>query len=123
MRLLRRFSVAGKFMVIALLLVLPLSILVGGTLSQAQAQVGETAAERQSLDLVRPLAELVAGLCRERMATASGVPVGDLAGAIEAVDLAERRSGRSLGLHDEWPALRAELTALTAGRRSADQAG
>src|SRR5690349_15113709 len=123
MRLLRRFSVAGKFMVIALLLVLPLSILVGGTLAQARAQVGETAAERQSLDLVGPLADLVAELCRERMATAAGVPAGDLGGAIEAVDQAERRSGRRLGLHAQWLALRGELTALTSGRRSADPAG
>jgi diguanylate cyclase (GGDEF)-like protein len=127
MRLLRRFSVAGKFMAIALLLIVPLSILAAGSISTAARQVRAVGRERTGLALVRPLGHLLAGLGQARIGAVTGTDLPDLAESIAEVDAVQDRLGDPFELRTQWRSLRAEVLDLPrpAGtesgvRRSAD---
>jgi diguanylate cyclase (GGDEF)-like protein len=113
-RLLRRFAVAGKFVAIALVLLVPLSILAGQSILSAADQARVLADERQGLDLVQPLSRLVTHLYQWRIATVTGHRHTDLAADLRAVDAAEASHGEDLGVHAEWLRLRDLIASLPA---------
>lgn len=113
MRLLRRFAVAGKFFTIALVLIIPLSLLASESIMNASSRHAFSLGERCGLTLARPLTLLIADLHQWRIAAVTGRDRADLTPAIRAMDEAETTAGQRLGIHAEWLQLRHEVTALT----------
>jgi diguanylate cyclase (GGDEF)-like protein len=113
MRLMRRFPIAGRFVTIALALLVPLSIVVGALVTDAAEELRTNVTERRGLVVARPLALLVTDLHQWRIAAVTGRERPDLAAAVSAVDDAEHGIGADLGLDAEWVRLRAQVLALT----------
>jgi hypothetical protein len=116
--LLRRFAVAGKFFAIAVVLVIPLSILTGEMVLNASSELRINKRELWGVTLARPLTLLVTDLFQRRIATLAGQDPADLTVSVHAVDVAEATIGPKLGLHDDWLRLRAQVLSLKVPSRS-----
>jgi diguanylate cyclase (GGDEF)-like protein len=112
-RLMRHFAVAGKFVTIALVLLLPLSLLAGTSIQTTSEKLSLNARERHGLTLARPLVFLAADLFQWRIAAVTGRGRVDLMPATHTVDEAEAAVGQRLGVHPAWLQLRREVVALT----------
>jgi diguanylate cyclase (GGDEF)-like protein len=116
MRLMRRFGVAGRFIVIGLVLLIPLLVSVAGGWSAGSRDITFAQRERDGLRLEVPLVRLVAVLAEQvdnpaaRAGDGSGVRdqkwSGQLQQALADVDTADAAVGARLGLHAGWLALR-----------------
>ena len=123
MRLMRRFALAGKFITIALILLVPLSITTGAMLVHATDEVRVNSTGRRGLALAQPLALLVTDLYEWRIAAVTGREHPDLAAAVRAVDTVEHATGDDFGLHPDWVRLRTQVLQLErSDRPGADSA-
>lgn len=112
MRLMRRLGVAGKFLTIGLLLLVPLLVSVAGGWSAGSRDITFTQRERDGLRLTVPLVRLLAVLAErqeDRSARVSQDESAQLRAALADVDAAARTYGPRLGVHGSWPQLRDEV--------------
>lgn len=119
MRLMRRFGVAGKFITIGLLLLVPLVVSVSGGWTAASREITFAQRERDGLRMVVPLVRLVAVLA-ERVGAPpvddgtrpqrDEEPTSQLRQVVDQVDAADAAVGGRLGVHDGWVRLRAQVT-------------
>ena len=91
MRVMRRLAVAGKFGLIAVLLMLPLGISIVGSFQQSTGQITVTQREREGLRLVQPMVQLVVQLSTVRDSALKQEPIAgpwlDLAHEVDSADV------------------------------------
>jgi diguanylate cyclase (GGDEF)-like protein len=138
MRLMRRLRVGGKFVSLAVLLMIPLTVMAAGSVASDTRQIAVVRDEQDGLRLVHPLLMLVDDLCLLRISEAAGASsgsstgsaaatpsttsataTGDLGTDISQVDAADRETGERLGLRADWARLRPLLTTLAAEQAAA----
>jgi diguanylate cyclase (GGDEF)-like protein len=115
MRLMRRLGVAGKFITIGLLLLVPLLVSVSGVWTAGSRDITSAQRERDGLRVAAPLVRLLAVLAEEqeereeRSAPATRDGSLQLQAALDDVDAAEAAVGARLGLYEGWRQLRDEV--------------
>ncbi len=93
MRLMRRLGITGKFIAIALLLLLPLAVNVAAGWDQASSQIAVAARERQGLLVAAPLVRLLTCLADVETSPAGRIPSRELAAALDAATEAMDAAG------------------------------
>jgi diguanylate cyclase (GGDEF)-like protein len=120
-RLMRQFRVAGKFITIGLLLLVPVMVSLGGGWTAGSREIAFSQRERDGVRLAVPLVQLVAVLAdlqADRGAvtgTTAVTPDQDdaarLRAVVDDVDAADAAVGAGLTVHDEWVQLRGQVLA------------
>jgi diguanylate cyclase (GGDEF)-like protein len=106
MQLIRRLRVAGKFIAIGLLLLIPLPVSMSGGWAASSRDITFVQREREGLRLAVPLVQLAAVLA-SRPDGADGA--AQLASAVAEADAADAVVGVRLGVHDAWLRLREDV--------------
>jgi diguanylate cyclase (GGDEF)-like protein len=134
-RLMRRLRVGGKFLAMAVLLLIPMSITSAGSMAGDTRQLRVASDERDGLVMIRPLMLVTGELSLLRIivargATATGSTTSaldvDLQASLARTDAADRAVGGRLGTRADWATLRPALVTLgleRAGARSATGPG
>ena len=116
-----RSSVGRKILGITLMLLLPVALLAGLWLSVSREQSTFASKEIAGLDYLRPLRRLTQHLTEARTLADSArrgdsaakpkwdASIAEVADDVQAVDLADRKSGTLLGATDSWKTLKADL--------------
>lgn len=113
MRLMRRLGVAGKFALIAVLLLLPLCMSMASGFREATGQISVVDTERDGLACVRPLVRLVVELNQTRNRALHDEPPGDAWVAIvRELEDAMAQHGSRFGVVGEWAELRQQVLAV-----------
>lgn len=113
MRLMRRLAVAGKFGLIAVLLLLPLCITMVTGFRDSTEQIALAERERDGLVCVTPLVRLVVELSQSRNLALSGRRPGDTwVGITRELDGAVERYGTDFDIERDWARLRSEVESL-----------
>jgi diguanylate cyclase (GGDEF)-like protein len=126
MRLMRRISITGKFGVVTLLLLLPLTIGVGSGYAESTVLLRSAQQEQAGLHLAAPLVQLVVQVAQAEDAAARGVPPAAPLTAVGAVDAAVRRAADASEplrpLAASWSRVRGDVEAVGAASRPQEAA-
>jgi diguanylate cyclase (GGDEF)-like protein len=130
MRLMRKISITGKFVVVTLLLLLPLTIGVGSGYAESTGRLRAAKQEQGGLHLATPLVQLLVQVAQAQDAAARGIApperltaVGGVENAMHAVP-ADAVALRALaGAWRQTEAAVADLTAQTRPATAAARAG
>ncbi len=127
MRLMRRFTVAGKFGVIAILLLVPLCMLMATAFRESTDQLAATRRERQGLACIDPMVRLVLGLSQARTLAGSSPDSAPPLGAESWSSFARQVDDAVVGAADgefdvtgDWARLRLQLRDAYAGDITAE---
>ncbi len=113
MRLMRHLGVAGKFGLIAVLLLMPLCISMVSAFQDATEQISITDREREGLTYVAPLGRLVVELTQSRNLALHGQRPGEAwIGIVRELDDATLANGEQLGVGGDWANLRSDVVTL-----------
>ncbi|MBK8077124.1 MAG: EAL domain-containing protein [Kineosporiaceae bacterium] len=113
MRLMRRVGVAGKFGLIAVLLLVPMCTSMIASYREATGQISIADRERVGLRYTRPLVELVIELSQTRNLANQGEKPGDgWLRLVHELDDLTVESGETLSVSTAWPQLRAQTKAV-----------
>ncbi|MFN8078837.1 MAG: EAL domain-containing protein [Kineosporiaceae bacterium] len=113
MRLMRRVGVAGKFGLIAVLLLAPMCTSMVASYREATGQISIADRERVGLRYTRPMVELVIELAQTRNLANQGEKPGDgWLRLIHELDDLTLESGDTLSVTTSWPQLRAQTKAV-----------
>ena len=113
MRLMRRMGVTAKFGLVTVLLLLPLTIVVGTSFAESTGRLQAVDAERSGLRVAAPLVQLVVQLAQAQDAAARGLAPPPRLTAVDAVDAAVREAGPRLPIDAAWQDARRDVVALT----------
>jgi diguanylate cyclase (GGDEF)-like protein len=108
-QLIRRLRVAGKFIAIGLLLLIPLPVSMSGGWAASSRDITFVQREREGLRLVVPLVQLAAVLAGRPGGADGADGATRLASAVAEVDTAEAVVGVRLGVHEAWLQLREDV--------------
>jgi diguanylate cyclase (GGDEF)-like protein len=105
--LIGRLRYAQKFVVVGLVLVIPLGFVAAAYVGLQRDQIAFSVKERNGVAYLTPLVGLASRVAQARhlAVTGAGAPAA-VDAWIAAVDVADRRFARGLGLGDAWPATR-----------------
>ena len=112
-RLMRHLGVAGKFGLIAVLLLMPLCISMVTAFRDATEQISIADREREGLTYVAPLGRLVVELTQSRNLALHGQRPGNAwVGLVRELDDATLAYGEQLSVGGDWANLRREVVTL-----------
>jgi diguanylate cyclase (GGDEF)-like protein len=118
MRLMRKISITGKFGVVTLLLLLPLSIGVGSGYAESTELLQAAQREQAGLRLATPLVQLVVQVAQAQDAAARGIAPPERLTAVDGVEAAVRAVPADAvtleGITGAWRSVRAGVQDLTA---------
>ncbi len=115
MRLMRRLGVAGKFGLIAVLLLLPLCTSMAAGFRDATKQISIVHTERDGLACVKPLVRLVIELNQSRNLALHGQRPGDTwVGIVRELEDSVAMYGDEFGINGDWATLRQEVSRVYA---------
>ncbi|HYJ75329.1 MAG TPA: bifunctional diguanylate cyclase/phosphodiesterase [Kineosporiaceae bacterium] len=121
MRLMRRISIAGKFGVVTLLLLLPLTIGVGSGYAESTGLLRSAKQEQAGLRLATPLVQLVVQVAQAQDAAARGIASPQRLTAVDAVEAAMSAVPADVAalrrLAPAWQRTRARVDGLTSQAR------
>jgi diguanylate cyclase (GGDEF)-like protein len=113
MRLMRRLGVAGKFGLIAVLLLLPLCTSMTASFRDSTGQIAFADREREGLRYVKPLVRLMIELTQTRNLAQHGQDGGDVwVGIVRELDEITAQHGDQLAVRGDWTRLRADVQAV-----------
>jgi diguanylate cyclase (GGDEF)-like protein len=123
MRLMRKISITGKFGVVTLLLLLPLTIGVGSGYAESTGLLRAAEQEQSGLRLASPLVQLVIQVAQAQDAAARGIAPPQRLTAVDGVESAMRAVPADAvalrGIAGAWRETRAGVEDLTAQTRPA----
>jgi diguanylate cyclase (GGDEF)-like protein len=121
MRLMRKISITGKFGIVTLLLLLPLTIGVGSGYAESTGLLRAAQLEQSGLRLATPLVQLVVQVAQAQDAAARGIAPPRRLTAVDGVETAMRAvpadAAALRGLAGAWRQTRAGVEDLTAQTR------
>ncbi len=115
MRLMRRLGVAGKFGLIAVLLLLPMCTSMAASFRESTGQISFADRERDGLQYVKPLVNLVIELAQSRNLAEHGHDPGDTwISLVRELDDVTAIYGDELAVRGDWTQLRSQVQSVYA---------
>ncbi len=123
MRVMRAMGVAGKFGLIAVLLLVPMCTSIITSYQEATGQISLTARERDGLQVARPLVQLVIDLSQTRTLAVHRRDPGDgWLRLVQEVDEATARYAGDLAVGGDWTRVRTMVQDVYAGHSHDERA-